>query len=90
MAKDLLVYANQITEGKAVFVPEKKVLASEDFSHIAALVPSVFFGLQAPLPDAEGRTFPNHHPMAMFDPKIMPVGVATMAYSALQWLSDNS
>lgn len=88
-AKEILEYAKEVTKGEAIIIPEKKVLGSEDFARISALVPSSFIGLLAPLPDKEGNTYANHNPKASFNEKAMPTGVSLMAYSALEWLRKN-
>lgn len=61
---------------------------SEDFAYYANEVPSTFFLLQVPHPDAE-ELYPVHHPKVMFDEDMIPVGVGAMAHSAKRWLEDN-
>jgi amidohydrolase len=89
MAQSNLILANQVTGGRALTLPAKLIMASEDFSHVSHLVPTNFFALFAPLPDANGNIWPQHHPKVQFDPAVVPYGVTNLAYSALQWLENN-
>ncbi len=62
---------------------------SEDFAYYANEVPSTFFLLHVPHPEAE-ELHPVHHPEVLFDEEMIPVGVGAMAHSAARWLEENS
>lgn len=62
---------------------------SEDFSYISQRVPSVMLALASGEP-AEGYKYPQHHPKVTFDERVLAVGSAVYAYSAMRWLEDNA
>lgn len=63
-------------------------MGSEDFAYVANEVPSIFLGVAAGQPSA-GYSYPQHHPMARFKEECLPVGAATYAYVAMEWLKAN-
>lgn len=82
-------YLNQFSKETGVELFElDPVHASEDFAYYAMEVPSFFYNLCNPVYDSE-ELYPVHHPKAVFDEGIIPVGVASMAYIATRWLEDN-
>lgn len=62
---------------------------SEDFAFIANEVPSFFFGLNMPDPEAETR-YNLHNPKVTFDEDKMAYGVAAFCDIATGWLEKNS
>lgn len=65
-----------------------KTAGSEDFAYISQKVPSVMIALAAGQPDM-GYKYPQHHPMVKFDERVLSVGSAVYAYSALKWLAEH-
>ncbi|MGN1092559.1 MAG: M20 family metallopeptidase [Monoglobaceae bacterium] len=65
-----------------------KTAGSEDFAYISQRVPSVMIALAAGQPDM-GYKYPQHHPMVKFDERVLSVGSAVYAYSALKWLAEH-
>lgn len=65
-----------------------KTAGSEDFAYISQRVPSVMIALAAGQPDM-GYQYPQHHPMVKFDERVLSVGSAVYAYSALKWLAEH-
>ncbi|MEE1313586.1 MAG: M20 family metallopeptidase [Lachnospiraceae bacterium] len=63
-------------------------MGSEDFSYVSNTVPSVFLQVAAGHPD-EGYCYPQHHPKARFHEDALPVGAATYAHVAMEWLKSN-
>ncbi len=63
-----------------------RMSGSEDFAFISELVPSTMLALAA---NAEGNTFPLHHPKVQLDEKALPVGAAIYANSAISWLKEH-
>ena len=61
---------------------------SEDFSYISQEVPSVMLALAAGNSE-EGYIYPQHHPKVCFDEKVLPIGSAVLAYSAMKWLENH-
>lgn len=63
----------------------RKSSGSEDFAHVSHAVPSLMVALAAGHPK-DGYAFPAHHPKAMFDENVLPLGAAVYAKLALDAL----
>ena len=63
-------------------------MASEDFAYISEVVPSAYLSIAAGDP-AEGCCYPQHHPKAIFREEALPVGAATYAHVAMEWLKKH-
>ena len=63
----------------------RKSSGSEDFAHVSHVVPSLMVALAAGRPK-DGYAFPAHHPKALFDESVLPVGAAVYAKLALEAL----
>lgn len=61
--------------------------ASEDFALIAEKIPSVFMFLSAGFTDERGA-YPAHHPKAIFNEEVCPIGAAALAHCASRWLEN--
>ncbi len=61
---------------------------SEDFSLVAAAVPSVMVALSVGSPD-EGYVYPPHHPKVEFDESYLYIGAAIYMACAVRWLKDH-
>ena len=81
-------------EGDLPFVDMSEVgmdgnsMGSEDFAYVINRVPGMFLGVAAGRPE-DGRIYPQHHPMAIFEEDALPSGVAAYVLSAMQWLKDH-
>ena len=64
------------------------VMGSEDFALLTGLVPGAFFNIGAEVADPEGR-YSCHNPNVVFDESALPIGAATFANCAIQWLKHN-
>lgn len=63
-------------------------MASEDFACVSSEVPCIFLILSAGTAE-DGYCYPQHHPKATFDETALPVGSATYAHVAVQWLKEH-
>lgn len=63
--------------------------ASEDFALIAERVPGAMIYLSAGFPDERGA-YPAHNPKVQFNEEVCPVGAASYAYCAIQWLKKET
>lgn len=63
-------------------------MGSEDFAYVANTVPSVFLGVGVNDP-VDGVSYPQHHPKARFSEDGLPVGAATYAHVAIEWLKNH-
>lgn len=61
---------------------------SEDFAYVSQEVPSLMLALAAGEP-AKGYSYPQHHPKVKFDERVLPIGSAVFAYSAIRYLEEN-
>lgn len=66
----------------------KSFPGSEDFAFIADQVPSLFVILGATI--KAGAEYGQHHPKVRFNEECLPIGAATHAYIAKEWLKSNS
>ena len=64
------------------------VMGSEDFALLTGLVPGAFFNIGAEVEDPNGR-YSCHNPNVVFDESALPIGAATFANCAIQWLKNN-
>ena len=60
---------------------------SEDFAYVSQQVPALMLALAAGEP-SKGYGFPQHHPKVKFDEKVLPIGSAVFAWTAIQYLSE--
>lgn len=77
--------AKRVLGEQNVFRGNKPTMGGEDFSFFAQRAPGVMFSLGAGNP-AKGCDFPIHHPRFNFDEDAIPVGMAILAESALEFL----
>ena len=63
--------------------------ASEDFASIADKVPATFMYLSAGFLDDRGAA-PSHNPKVMFNEDVCPIGAASYAHCAAQWLKNHA
>lgn len=89
LSEQMRGYMESLLEGICPVVEGIVQHASEDFAYYANQVPSVYFNLCNPSPDENGDVYPVHHPKVRFDENMMPIGIATLATLAEQWLSDH-
>ncbi|MCI8639178.1 MAG: amidohydrolase [Coprococcus sp.] len=89
--KDMAVFA---VDSLKNILPEEQVLpmrksfpGSEDFAFIADKVPTLFIVLGATI--QKGVEYGQHHPKVRFNEECLPVGAATYAYLASEWLRNN-
>jgi amidohydrolase len=59
-------------------------MAGEDFSAYLRVAPGCFFFVGAGDHDA----FPHHHPRFTIDERALPVGIETLARTAVRFLAD--
>ena len=62
--------------------------ASEDFASIAEKIPSTFMYISAGYLDDRGKA-PAHNPKVQFNEDVCPVGAASYAHCATEWLKNN-
>lgn len=62
--------------------------ASEDFATIAEKIPSTFMYLSAGYLDERGDA-PPHNPKVQFNEDVCPIGAASLAHCATEWLKNH-
>ena len=68
--------------------PGVSASASEDFASIAEKIPSTFMYISAGYLDNRG-VVPAHNPKVQFNEDVCPVGAASYAHCATEWLKNN-
>ena len=68
--------------------PGVSASASEDFASIAEKIPSTFMYISAGYLDDRG-VVPAHNPKVQFNEDVCPVGAASYAHCATEWLKNN-
>lgn len=69
-------------------MPGFHVMGSEDFAFISEKVPSGYFAIGAAVPD-QSQQFGQHNPKVQFNEDCLPVGAASYAKVAVDWLAKN-
>lgn len=87
LSRRLAAYAAEVAGADCVH-EVKPSCGTEDFTAVAARVPSAYYMLGAGSP-AQGCTCGLHHPAARFDEDALPIGAAVYANCALRYLSDD-
>ncbi len=64
-----------------------RAMGSDDFSHYANSVPSVYFGIVA-TKENNGKLYPAHHSKVIFDESILSKGSATLTNIAIKYLEE--
>ena len=67
--------------------PDINAPASEDFASIANKIPSTYMYLSAGFEDERGD-YPVHHPKALFNEDVCPIGAACYAQCAEAFLKN--
>ena len=68
------------------FIPDTKIMASEDMALVAEKVPTAYFSVNCKLP---GNNFSHHNPGVNFDENMMPIGLGLMLTAVVNWLNNN-
>ncbi len=84
LAEKLAAFAQEILAPGAVGLMPR-MGGSEDFSLVAARVPTAFFILGAGSPE-EGFVQTGHHPAMRVNEEVLPTGTALYAHMAKRWL----
>ncbi len=69
-------------------LPVYHVMGSEDFAFISDKVPSAYFCIGAGVPD-ESKRLGQHNPKVVFDENCLPIGAASYAKIAMEWLEKH-
>lgn len=74
--------------GEDALVPLEPIMAGEDFSYYQQQCPGTFLMLGCGNPEV-GADYPHHHPRFTLDEEALPLGVALLAETALEFLLIN-
>jgi amidohydrolase len=78
----------QRAAGSAGVVEAPLIMASEDFAHFQAMVPSLFISLSVTPPSMDWRTAAgNHSPLFMVDEAALKTGVRALSSLAIEYLT---
>lgn len=84
-----LIGAHAVMDMVAITGKTQRMNGSEDFAFVSEKTPSLFIGMSASV-EKDGVVYPQHHPKVLFDEKILPVGAAVYANSAIEWLKEHN
>lgn len=87
MAEFTVDALRKVLPTEQVVCMRKSFPGSEDFAFVADKVPSLFIVLGATI--KAGVEYGQHHPKVQFNECCLPVGAATHAYFATEWLKHN-
>lgn len=85
---EIIGYIKEIAGESKVHRMTDKMMGSEDFAYVLEKVPGCYFSIGAGSPE-EGFPYFIHHPKALFNEEVLPVGAAALAHAALEWLKHN-
>lgn len=89
LTEEMVGYMKELPIPDFTGIPDLSATASEDFATIAEKIPSAYMDLTAGFADERGE-YPIHHPKALFNEDVCPIGSACFAQCAEQWLAHHS
>ena len=88
LTNEFVGYMKDMNIPGAMPYPGISASASEDFASIADKIPGTFMYLSAGFLDDRGLA-PAHNPKVMFNEDVCPIGAASYAHCATEWLKNN-
>lgn len=85
LSKEIASFMQELPIPHLIAKDEVSASASEDFALIAEKIPTAFMFLASGFMDERGE-YPSHHPKALFNEDVCPIGAASFAHSATRWL----
>lgn len=89
LTDEMVGYIKDLNFSDINLISGMKAGASEDFAIIAQSVPSAMLYLSAGFMDERGD-FAQHNPKVRFNEAVLPLGAASYAACALNWLKNNA
>lgn len=89
LTEEMLEYIKDLSFGNINTISGMKAGASEDFAIIAQSVPSTMLYFSAGFMDERGD-FAQHNPKVLFNEEALPLGAASYAACAYNWLKNNA
>lgn len=89
MTQEMIGYMKELNIPDLMGIPDVSASASEDFATIAERVPSTFMYLGAGDPQSPNAEYSAHHPKAMFNEEVCPIGASCLAQCATKWLHNH-
>ena len=88
LTNEFVGYMKEMGIPGAMPYPGVSASASEDFASVAEKIPGTFLYLSAGFPDDRGAA-PAHNPRVRFNEDVCPMGAASYAHCATQWLKNH-
>ena len=89
LTEEMLGYMKDMNIPGFMGYPDITASASEDFASIAEKVPATFMYLSAGFMDERGA-YSAHNPKVRFNEDVCPIGAASLAHCATEWLKNNN
>ncbi len=86
---ELVLQTSDQVLGQGKWTLVKPSMGGEDFSYYTYEVPGVFFRLGVGNPE-KNTTYPLHHPLFDVDEDALPIGIALLSATALNYLDRNT
>ena len=90
LSKEIASFMQELPIPHLIAKDEVSASASEDFALIAEKIPTAFcMSFASGFMDERGE-YPSHHPKALFNEDVCPIGAASFAHSATRWLETHA
>ncbi|MFS0782180.1 M20 metallopeptidase family protein [Bacillus sp. 1P06AnD] len=88
LCNQMAPFVKEVVGDNNLEVNEEPLSGTEDFSYISNIVPTMFMWAGA---NALGdKNYPLHNPNLILDEGVIPLGVAVVAHTAINWLNNHS
>lgn len=87
LCKQMAPYVIEVIGEENLEVNEEPLAGTEDFSYISNLVPTMF--MWAGANGLGDKNYPLHNPNLILDEGVIPLGVAVVVNSAINWLKNH-
>ncbi|MFD0829728.1 M20 metallopeptidase family protein [Neobacillus sp. M.A.Huq-85] len=87
LCKQMAPYVKEVIGEENLEVNEEPLAGTEDFSYISNLVPTMF--MWAGANGLGDKNYPLHNPNLILDEGVIPLGVAVVVNSAINWLKNH-
>lgn len=78
-------FVKEIVGEENLQIDEEPLAGTEDFSYISQRVPTMF--MWAGSNGLGNQNYPLHNPNIILDEGVLPLGVAVVVHSAINWLN---
>ncbi|MBS4172851.1 M20 family metallopeptidase [Bacillus sp. FJAT-49736] len=88
LCEQMVPFIKEVTGEQNLQVNEEPLAGTEDFSYISNVVPTMF--MWAGANGLGEKNYPLHNPNVVLDEGVIPVGVAVLVHTAIEWLKHRN